>query len=162
VSYVTGVARARCTGRTQEGGTVLVITPTRRAPGALVLCRAVFGTGLSVFALAGLAMYVAGALRDNADLATLAPDIALGLGLWWGLPLGLVHGAAQLVVAHDGAPEDPASVARNAATAVAAVPVVALVLASAVDLAMLAVAFLAALHGVVVRRLAPRWILWRR
>ncbi|HEV2888840.1 MAG TPA: hypothetical protein VGX28_00530 [Frankiaceae bacterium] len=140
---------------------MLVITPVRRAPAPLVLCRAVVSTCLTVAALVALATYTAGALLGAPRLVAFAPEAAFGMGLGWGLPFGVVHGVAQLVARSDAAPERPDDTARTAATCVAAVPVVALILASSLMLELLYVAGLAALHGAVARSLAPRWVVWR-
>lgn len=140
---------------------MLVVTSVRRAPAPVVVLRAVFSTCLTVAALVALATYVAGALLGAPAVVALAPEAAFAFGLGWGLPYGVVHGLAQVVVRGDASPERPDDVARTAATCVALVPVVALILASSVMLELLYLAGLAALHGAVARARAPRWVLWR-
>ncbi|HEX8002416.1 MAG TPA: hypothetical protein VF519_06940 [Mycobacteriales bacterium] len=136
---------------------MLVVTPGRRAPALVVVLRAVFSNCLTVAVFAGLAAFTAGVLREAPDVARLAPDAALGLGLGWGVPIGIVHGLAQLV---SGARPESPQTARAAATAVAIVPVLALIVASSLALELLWLAGLAALHGLVTRVRAPRWLAW--
>ena len=140
---------------------MLVVTPGRRAPAPLVVCRAVVSNAVTVALLVALASVAFAVLNDAPALLEVAPAAAAVLGLGFGMPLGLVHGVAQLVACGGAPPERPDAASRTAATAVAALPVAALTIASAASLDWLWAAGAALVQGAVAWHRAPRWVAWR-